>query len=290
MIRFGQLVLPTAILPSARLRVLMTYLWSHGRLPNLAAPRRFTEWVQWRKLNDRDPDLALLTDKEHGKQVAAHLLGANAVPATAFLGTELPVEPPCAFPLIVKSNHGSSQFRVVRTRADWDAARAAAPGWLGLYGAWLDEWHYRAARPAILVEPMLGGEGAELPVDYKVYVFGGRAHVVQAHVARGRHHRWTQFGRDWTPLSDDPVPLSAPHRLDEMLDAAERLAGARDFLRVDFYEVGGQLWFGEFCLFPGSGLDPFVPDALDEELGALWAAARAPVAPPVPVAPLPAAA
>ena len=43
-------------------------------------------------------------------------------------------------------------------------------------------------------------------------------------------------------------------------------------LRVDFYEVGGQPLFGEFCLFPGSGLDPFDPVSIDERLGALWAA------------------
>ena len=28
--------------------------------------------------------------------------------------------------------------------------------------------------------------------------------------------------------------------------------------------------FGEFCLFPGSGLDRFDPPILDEQLGAKW--------------------
>ena len=57
-----------------------------------------------------------------------------------------------------------------------------------------------------------------------------------------------------------------------MLEAAERLAGNHDFLRVDFYEIDGRPLFGEFCLFPGSGLDPFDPMSIDERLGALWAA------------------
>ena len=60
-----------------------------------------------------------------------------------------------------------------------------------------------------------------------------------------------------------------------MLAAAEALAAGHDFLRVDFYEIDGRLWFGEFCLFPGSGLDPFDPVALDDQLGDLWSAARA---------------
>ena len=105
-------------------------------------------------------------------------------------------------------------------------------------------------------------------------MFGGVAEIVQFHVGRGADHRWTQFDRDWQPLSEDPIAALAPSTLKQMLAAAERLAGAKDFLRVDFYEVDGKLWFGEFCLYPGSGLDPFKPDALDIALGEKWRLAR----------------
>jgi len=46
----------------ARLRVKMIFFWRHGYLPDLDAPRLFNEWVQWRKLYDRDLGLAALTD------------------------------------------------------------------------------------------------------------------------------------------------------------------------------------------------------------------------------------
>ena len=276
MISFGKLELPTWLLPSARLRVTLAYLYSHGRLPDLDRPRRFTEWVQHRKLHDRDSAFALLTDKMHSKDYAAERIGSDKVPRTLWSGTVLPERSPCDYPLVVKSNHGSNQYRIVRDDADWQEARRASRGWLKPYGRWLDEWHYGAARRLIMIEPMLGGEGASLPVDYKVYVFGGRAVIVQAHVGRGMSHRWTQFDREWQPLSDDAVDLEAPEHLAEMLEAAEQLAAGHDFLRVDFYDVDGQLWFGEFCLYPGSGLDPFSPDSLDFYLGDLWrdAAAR----------------
>ncbi len=55
-----------------------------------------------------------------------------------------------------------------------------------------------------------------------------------------------------------------------MIAASERLGAGHDFLRVDFYEVEGRPLFGEFCLFPGSGLDPFDPVSLDDELGRHW--------------------
>ena len=60
-----------------------------------------------------------------------------------------------------------------------------------------------------------------------------------------------------------------------MLEAAETLAAGMDFVRVDFYEIGGKPLFGEFCLYPGSGLDPFAADWIDAEMGALWLAASA---------------
>ena len=55
-----------------------------------------------------------------------------------------------------------------------------------------------------------------------------------------------------------------------MLAAAAALARGTDFMRVDFYEIAGKPLFGEFCLYPGSGLDPFAADWIDFELGRLW--------------------
>lgn len=267
--------------PWARWRVALAYRWRHGRWPMLERPRRFTEWVQWRKLNDRDAGRARLTDKLHSKALVAGLIGDDVTVPTLWQGVVLPDAPPAPLPVIVKANHGCGQFLVVRTAADWARARAVAPRWLASsYGGWLDEWHYRSARRMLLVEPFLGGTGAGLPMDYKVYVFGGVAHIVQLHDGRDRHHRWTQFDRHWHPLSIDPLTLPAPVNLDVMLSAAEAVARGHDFLRVDFYEVDGRLWFGEFCLFPGSGLDPFTPDRLDHQLGALWSSARHRAMPP----------
>ena len=62
--------------------------------------------------------------------------------------------------------------------------------------------------------------------------------------------------------------------LAQALKAAETLASGMDFVRVDFYEVGGIPYFGEFCLYPGSGLDPFAADWIDFEMGSLWLNAK----------------
>lgn len=260
-----------------RLRIGLFYWWRHGRWPDLGRPQTFTEWVQWRKLHDRSDRLAALTDKLHSKALVADRCGAHLCVPTLWAGVGLPDNPPAGFPLFVKANHGCGQVQVVRSQSDWRKARRAARRWVsGVYGEWLDERHYRAARRMVLVEPYLGS-GDRLPDDYKVYVFDGRAAIVQHHVDRGtRRHRWTQFDRSWTRVGGAQSDALPPATLADMFDTAERLAAGFDFLRVDFYEVEGRLWFGEFALCPGSGLDPFEPIALDRELGQMWSAARSP--------------
>lgn len=258
----------------AWLRVSIIYWWRHGYLPDLKRPTRFNEWVQWRKLNDRDLGLAMLTDKMKTKAFASNILGERLVVPTLWRGERLPERPDWPMPFIVKANHGCRQFVVVRTMADWHVARKRSPKWLRkVYGSWLDEWHYRAAERTLLVEPFIGtGDG--LPIDYKVFVFAGVAEVIQVHVGRESDHRWVQFSRTWERLSLSNETIDQPVGLGEMLRCAEAMAMGRDHLRVDFYEVEGRLWFGEACLFPGSGLDPFNPVALDDRLGAMWSEAR----------------
>ena len=253
-------------------RIMLLYLWRHHRWPDLGHPARFTEWVQWRKLHDRDHGLAMLTDKLHAKAFAAGCIDPHMIIPTLWQGLHLPPAPPGPMPFIVKANHGCGQFVVVRNAADWEHAQRVAPGWLARpYGLWLDEWHYTQARRMLLAEPFIGPADA-LPIDYKVYVFNGIARCIQVHMGRASDHIWMQFDRDWTLLSTSaaPVAIAQPVSLKAMLLAAEAIGAGRDHLRVDFYEVAGEPRFGEVCLFPGSGLDPFHPTSLDTLLGGYW--------------------
>lgn len=265
---------------SARARITLCYLWRHGRLPDLARAPRFTEMVQRRKLFDRDPRQTRRMDKLAAKAEVAALLGREWCTPTAWSGMRLPEAPPFEFPAIVKARHGCNQYRVLRappTAGAWARLQALGRRWTSKpYGFWLDEWAYRDTPRGLLAEPLIGGDA--LPLDYKVYVFGGRATHVQLHLDRAGDHRWILHDRDWRPLVPSSEVPPPPRSLAAMLEAAEALAAGEDFLRVDFYEVAGRPLFGEFCLYPGSGLDPFAADWIDFELGALWhAAAGAPL-------------
>ena len=235
----------------------------------------FTEWVQHRKLHDRDPRLPRLADKLQAKEFVTDRLGSDWVTPTLWRGKRLPEQAAWDFPYVVKSRHGCGHTAVVRNHADHGQAVALSKRWMGrTYGAWLDEWLYGEIGRGLLVEPFIG-QGPALPIDYKVFVFRGVARFVQVHLGRGDGaHRWIVFDRDWKRVSlpsADPDPLP-PASLQEMLRASERLAEGFCFVRTDFYEVEGQARFGEMTFYPGSGLERVKPPRLDLHMGLLWSA------------------
>lgn len=261
----------------AALRVWLTYSWCHRRLPRLADPARFTELVQWRKLTLRDPDVPGWIDKVEAKDRVAARLGREWVVPLLWHGRELPERRPSTQPIVVKPRHGCNRIAFVADADDWHNARSVMQREADRpYCEWLDEWGYRQVPRGLLVEPHLG-DPATLPLDYKLFVFGGRVEFVQVHLNRRRRHRWIVFDRNWRRVSapgadaDDPPP---PVSLAQMIAGAEELARGFDFVRVDLYEDTGHPKFGELTFYPGSGLMPFDPDGLDFEMGRLWLRAR----------------
>lgn len=235
----------------------------------------FTEWVQHRKLHDRDPRLPVLADKVTVKEVVARQLGHGWTTPTLWSGRVLPAEPAWPFPYVVKSRHGCGHVAIVRSREDHREAVRLSRQWMRQsYGAWLDEWLYGEIERGLLVEPFVG-DGVTLPIDYKIFVFGGQARFIQVHLGRGDRHRWIVFDRNWrrvSPATNDKDP-ERPASLEEMVQAAERLAGGFCFVRADFYEIEGRPRFGELTFYPGSGLERVEPPRLDLLMGLMWMSA-----------------
>lgn len=261
---------------AARLRIGLTYLWRHRRLPNLTDPTLFTELVQVRKLRDRDARMPAMADKLAVKSMVSARLGRDWVVPVLWSGIELPRRSPWDRGIVVKARHGCNQNAFVgRDQCEWNAARATSARWMrGRYGWWLDEWLYAHIPRGLLIEPFIG-IGGELPTDYKLFVFGGQVSHVQAHLDRARNHRWIVHDRDWRAIANGAPHVPRPTALPAMIAAAEELAQGFDFARVDFYQPGDQPLFGEISFYPGSGLDPFDPPELDAEMGRRWLCAAA---------------
>ncbi|WP_222192770.1 ATP-grasp fold amidoligase family protein [Modestobacter italicus] len=270
------------LLPPAAVRRLpllakraVLYRRAHGRWPG-RPPRTFTEKVNWRVVHDRRPLIGRLGDKLAMKDHASTVLPSLSVPRVLWTGTDVAELAEVALPdrWVLKPNHGTMRVHLGAGRPDVAALRRLTTGWLDepLFRD-RGEWVYSQARRTLLVEEFIGSAG-EVPADHKLLVFGGRLELVQVDTGRFGQHRRRLYTPDWTPVdvveAVPPGPVTPPPAsLPELTKVAEALGEGLDFIRVDLFDVAGEVWFGELTPYPGGGLDRFDPD-LDRRLGALW--------------------
>ena len=65
----------------------------------------------------------------------------------------------------------------------------------------------------------------------------------------------------------DKNDIAKPRSYEKMIELAEKLSKGISFLRVDFYEINGRIYFGELTFYPGSGYEQFQPKEWDYKLG-----------------------
>lgn len=260
------------------------YLRATGRVLDLVAPKTFTEKVQLAKLNWRSPRMVALADKVEAKKVVAELLGDEWVTPTLYAGTALPAveERNWPMPYVLKCNNRSGANYFVRDAAsvpDWPSIdRVIADVLKRPYGRNFGEWVYGQIKPQVLIEPYIGG--AEVPPDYKLYLFGGKFAFTSMNWNRFKTDGVMRatFDRDWKRLpfvmndhgdyDGDDVP-ARPASYDEMIAGAEVLAKGFPFARVDLYDLDGRPRFGEVTFYPQSGFFR-MPLNYDLAVGALW--------------------
>ena len=122
---------------------------------------------------------------------------------------------------------------------------------------------------------MVDESGTELK-DYKLMCFNGKVKCIFVCLNRNSPNglnidiydtNWNlmPFGRPNAPNSGTRIPK--PKNFDKMIKFAEKLSKNIPFVRVDFYEVNGRLYFGELTFYPGAGFEKFTPESYDYLLG-----------------------
>jgi hypothetical protein len=127
------------------------------------------------------------------------------------------------------------------------------------------------------VEPLLSDprQGSAL-IDYKFFVFRGKALYVQIDTDRHTEHKRAFYDRNWVRLPfsltfpTERRELERPRHFREMLDIAEQLGNPYDFVRIDLYDLPDGPRFGEITFCPGSGFEKFNPTKYDEVFGTAW--------------------
>ena len=123
------------------------------------------------------------------------------------------------------------------------------------------------------------GDGMTLPLDYKIFTFGGVPKAIQVDTDREHAHKRAFFDTAWNRIGihclypDEPGTIERPSNLEEMLMVASALGRDFPFVRVDLYEIGGAVYFGELSFCPEAGMARIEPEEVEFEWGALWRAA-----------------
>jgi TupA-like ATPgrasp len=262
-------------------------------------PTTFNEKVRYRMATDRREILTTFSDKvgvrdyvreRVGDHVLTRLYEVTSAPET-LVRSSLPRE------FVLKASHGSGGmilvgdhvprknrlprppvglkwFHVHPDSLEWQRLVDICRHWLWLRFAPHVAWAYSKVKPRILIEELLLSDG-QVPKDYKFFVFGGNVELVQIDQDRFVEHRRNLYSPRWERLdaeyvyprgSSDPKPA----KLGEMIAVAESLGDQIDFVRVDLYNIGERIVFGEITAYPEGGSGPFDPPELDAKLGALW--------------------
>ena len=267
----------------------MYYLRTGERL-NLKQPQTFSEKMQWLKLYNRRPEHTAMVDKYAVKEYVANIIGREYIIPTIGVWDSpeqidwdnLPKQ------FVLKTTHGGGNKGVVictdKEKLDREdtVRKLKAALKIDLYKT-LGEWPYKNVKRRIIAEEYLSeGSATEndaMPhdlVDYKYLCFNGEPLYCMVVSDRRTNKSYDFFDNDWNHmpfrLSHFPnaktVPTK-PHNHEKMQHLAAKIAAGQPHLRIDFYEVGDEVYFGEITFFTLSGYNTFLPEEWDKKLGSL---------------------
>jgi len=255
-----------------------------GKRLNLKAPETFNEKIQWLKVYDHRTDYFDMADKVQAKIYAAQIIGEQHIIPTIAVYDKvsqldwdiLPQE------FVLKCTHDSGGLVICRDKNNIDRKKVENTLRKGLHTNFYyksREWSYKGIKPRIICEKLMSDKQQQSGlVDYKFFCFDGTP--VFLYISSGLEDHSTAsisfadmdgnrlpFKRSDYPEfpSDLPIPAS----FDTMKEIAAKLAGAINnrFVRVDLYDVDGNVYFSEFTFYPNGGFIPFIPQEWDLKIG-----------------------
>ena len=250
-----------------------------GKKLNLKNPKTFNEKLQWLKLHDRQPIYTRMVDKYEVKKYVADIIGDECIIPTIGVYDKFDDIDFDKLPnqFVIKCTHDSGGLVVCKDKKKIDIMVAKEKIEKCLKRNFYRtgrEWPYKNVKPRIIIEKyMKDSKSAEL-IDYKIMCFNGKAKMLFTCTERfGDGLKVTFFDLDWNRLPFErhyPASkkmISRPKNLQKMIELSEKLAKNIPFVRIDWYEINGKVYFGEYTFYPGCGTEEFSPEKWDRKLG-----------------------
>lgn len=266
-----------------KLKLNILFFRRFGSFCNFEDPQTFNEKIQYKKIYVRTELMTITADKLLAKQYVKNLLPDIYIPKTLWEAShldELDLLDVNKLPndYVFKANHTSQTIEIIKNgeHLSKSTMRRRMSSWLkrDQSGA-LGEWAYENIKPKVFIEEFLDFEGSA-PDDYKFFVYHGKVHFIQVDSDRFTDHKRNMYDRNWNDLDFDyshrrktPIPTK-PFFINTMIEMAETIGQAFDFIRVDFYFYQDKITFGEITHYPGAGFEKFPNKNFDKLFGEPW--------------------
>lgn len=261
----------------------------HGYPLNLSKPTSFNEKLQWLKLFDRRPINTILADKYLVRAFIQNEFGEQyliPIVQIARSSKEITSENLPDYPIIIKGTHNCGANLIVRDKSklDWKKAKVDFRWWLAFNFFYSSrEFQYKNMIPGLIVEKLLLKADGKIPNDYKVNCFNGKVEFIYVSIDREGQNCRKIYNINWEeiefailqmdkvkkgqPLIDKHCQVEKPETLPLMIEFAEKIGKQYPYIRVDFYDVDGKLYFGEITHHHGGGFYQFYPREYDAYYG-----------------------
>lgn len=251
---------------------------------DLNNPQTFNEKLQWLKLYDRNPKYTVMVDKHLAKQYVAERIGEEYIIPTIGVWDNAEDIDFDALPnrFVLKCNHNSGlgmyicKDKNALSSEDIKSIRKnLQKGLRQDYYLTGREWPYKDVPRKVIAEKYLEDHETGELRDYKFFCFNGEVKCFKIDMRRFIKHQANYFDENGNVLNvgeADFLPNTAmvpqmPQNLELMKKSAEKLSKNFSFIRVDFYECNGKMYFGELTFYPASGFGKFEPKSFDITMG-----------------------
>lgn len=258
--------------------IMIQYKYYYGKKLNLKNPKLLSEKIQWLKLYNKNPEYIHLIDKYEVRKHISNIIGEQHL--NPLLGLYNSFEEinfdilPNEF--VLKPNHTSGDIFICRDKSkiDLEQLEKQVNKWIKINFYWAHrEWPYKNIKPKILCEKFMIDEGIQELMDYKFMCFHGKPKFCVVCLNRNVNvnmdiydMKWERMPFRWTfPNSRKSIPQ--PINFEKMIEISKQLSKNIPLVRVDLYEVNGQIFFGELTFYPCSGFINFIPQKYDKIFG-----------------------
>lgn len=266
---------------SPKLTLKILFYIKQGYRLNLENPKTYNEKLNWIKLNYRNELMPICADKFTVRQYVKdkgleHIL--NDLYWEGFNPEDIPFDKlPNQFVIKVTTGSGKNIICKDKTKLNHQKTIETLRRWLSeKYLPAYGEWFYDVIRPRIIIEKLLIDENGEIPNDYKVFCFNGEPKYIAVDVGRFYEMKRNIFDIDWNfkkgykiSFPNDDIILERPQCLEQMIQKARKLSEGFPHVRVDFYIIKNEIYFGELTFTNGAGFGNVRPYSFAEEMGNL---------------------